>query len=417
MPTRTIELVLPKQHAGQATITREARRFNAIVCGRRWGKTTFGIDRCVTPDVLAYPVGWFSPTYKMLLEVWREAVRVLKPIATRISTADHRIENMAGGVLEFWSLDNPDSARGRKYKRIIVDEAAMVPALMDAWQYALRPTLVDYEGDAYFLSTPKGRNGFWQMWQWGQDPLKSEWASWQMPSSVNPRIKASELDAMRDTMPERVYSQEIEARFLEDGGSVFRGITAAATAQAQEVAAPGHSYVMGLDFARSDDFTVLTVIDATTNCLVALDRFNQIDYHIQSGRIEAMATRFRPDAIVAETNSIGIPMIEQLQRMGLPIVPFTTTNASKQIAIDSLALAFERGQLRIIPDPVLMAELEAFTMEKLPSGMLRYSAPAGGHDDTVMSLAFAWHGMTGRTATATAPAVVSSSAQVKEMFG
>jgi phage terminase large subunit-like protein len=147
-----------------------------------------------------------------------------------------------------------------------------------------------------------------------------------------------------------------------------------------------------------------------------MDRFNQIDYHIQAGRIQAMADRFRPDAIVAETNSIGIPMIEQLQRLGLPIVPFTTTNASKQIAIDSLALAFERGQLRIIPDPVLMAELEAFTMEKLPSGMLRYSAPSGGHDDTVMSLAFAWHGMTGRSA-ATAPAQVSSRAKVQEMFG
>jgi len=387
-----------------------------LACGRRYGKTTYGIDRCVTPDVLAYPVGWFSPTYKMLLEVWREAVRVLKPITVRVSASDHRIENIAGGVLEFWSLDNPDSARGRKYRRIIVDEAAMVPDLMDAWQYALRPTLVDYQGDAYFLSTPKGRNGFWQMWQWGQDPMQTEWASWQMPSSVNPRIAQSELDAMRDTMPERVYSQEVLALFLEGGGSVFRGITAAATAEAQEVAAPGHNYVMGLDFARSDDFTVLTVIDATTKSLVAMDRFNQIDYHVQTGRIGAMATRFRPDAIVAETNSIGIPMIEQLQRLGLPIVPFTTTNASKQIAIDSLALAFERGQLRIIPDPVLMAELEAFTMEKLPSGMLRYSAPSGGHDDTVMSLAFAWHGMTGRSA-ATAPAVVSSQAQVKEMFG
>ena len=418
---QSIVLTLPRPHPGQEEVIRTHARFNVLACGlkycRRFGKTTFGIDRCVTPDVLAYPVGWFSPTYKMLLEVWREAVRVLRPITTRVSASDHRIENMAGGVLEFWSLDNQDSARGRKYKRIIVDEAAMVPALMDAWQYVLRPTLVDYQGDAYFLSTPKGRNGFWQMWQWGQDPLRREWASWQMPTSVNPRIAQSELDAMRDTMPERVYSQEVLAQFLEDGGSVFRGITAAATAEAHEFAAPGHNYVMGLDFARSDDFTVLTVIDATTNSLVALDRFNQIDYHIQTGRIGAMATRFRPDAIVAETNSIGIPMIEQLQRMGLPIVPFTTTNASKQIAIDSLALAFERGQLRIIPDPVLMAELEAFTMEKLPSGMLRYSAPAGGHDDTVMSLAFAWHGMTGRTTTATAPAVVSSSAQVKEMFG
>ena len=99
MPTRTIELVLPKQHAGQATITREARRFNAIVCGRRWGKTTFGIDRCVTPDVLAYPVGWFSPTDKSFLEVWREPVRVLRPITTRVSAREQGSVHVAGAVL------------------------------------------------------------------------------------------------------------------------------------------------------------------------------------------------------------------------------------------------------------------------------------------------------------------------------
>ena len=392
---QSIVLTLPRPHPGQEEVIKTRARFNVLACGRksrRFGKTTLGIDRCVTPDVLAYPVGWFSPTYKMLLEVWREAVRVLKPITSRVSASDHRIENIAGGVLEFWSLDNPDAARGRKYRRNIVDESAMVPALMDAWQYVLRPTLVDYKGDAYFLSTPRGHDGFWQMFQWGKDPLRPEWASWQMPSSVNPRIAQSELDAMRDTMPERVFRQEILAEFLEDGGGVFRGVRKAATAELQARAALGHGYIFGLDFGRQDDFTVITVIDTATRSMAAIDRFNQIDYHVQAGRIEAMAQRFRPSAIVAEANSMGIPVIEQLQRMGLPIAPFTTTNASKQIAIDALALAFEQEQLRILPDETLIGELEAYTMERLPSGMLRYSAPDNGHDDCVMSLALAWYG-------------------------
>jgi len=389
MPTLTI--TLPSQHAGQQTITQQARRFNAVVCGRRWGKTTYGIDRCVTPDVLPYPVGWFSPTYKMLLEVWREAVRVLKPIATRVSTADHRIENMAGGVLEFWSLDNPDSARGRKYRRIIVDEAAMVPALMDAWQYALRPTLVDYSGDAYFLSTPKGRNGFWQMWQWGQDPLQSEWASWQMPSSVNPRIPASEFDAMRETMPERVYQQEILAQFLEDGGSIFRGITDAVTAERQTSPRTGSTYVAGLDWALSVDFTVLTIIDATTQSVAHIDRFNGVDYSLQRQRIAAACQRFGVVSVLAEENAMGKPNNDELRRMGVPVRDFTTTNASKAELIEKLAAGFEQGNIKIIDDPVLIAELQSFGAERLPGGMTRYSAPPGAHDDMVMSLALAWY--------------------------
>lgn len=276
----------------------------------------------------------------------------------------------------------------------------MVPALMDAWQYALRPTLVDYQGDAYFLSTPKGRNGFWQMWQWGQDPLQAEWASWQMPSNVNPRIPASEFDAMRDTMPERVYQQEVQALFLEDGGGVFRGVRSAATAEPQASMQNGHTYVFGVDWARDNDFSVITVLDVTLMSVVALDRFNHIDYHVQAGRLQAIADRFKPAAIVAESNSIGTPIIEQLRRAGLPVVPFNTTNASKQIAIDALALAFERRHLQILPDEVLIAELEAYSMERLPSGMLRYSAPDGGHDDCVISLALAYSGAskTGRRA-------------------
>lgn len=372
-----------------------------MVCvGRRAGKTVLGLDRCADPVVLPYPVAWFSPTYKMLLEVWREAVRMFAPITARRSSQERRIEFVTGGLLEFWSLDNPDVARGRKYRRVIVDEAAMVPALMDAWQYAIRPTLADYNGDAWFLSTPKGRNGFWQMWQRGQDAGYPDWQSWQMPSSVNPRLAQAELDEMRLTMPERVHSQEILARFLEDGSGVFRGVRAAATAEPQTARINGHAYCIGLDFARSEDFTVAIVLDVTLMSVVAMDRFNQIDYHIQVGRVQALADRFKPSAIIAESNSVGTPVIEQMRRMGLPVIPFTTTNASKQIAIDALALAFERGTLRILPDEVLIGELEAYSMERLPSGMLRYGAPDNGHDDTVMALAFAYSGAskTGRRA-------------------
>src|SRR5690606_1099283 len=136
--------------------------------GRRAGKTWLGLDSCATKETLPYAVAWLSPTYKMLLEVWREAVRTFAPITARRTVQERTLEFVTGGLLEFWSLENPDVARGRKYARIIVDEAAMVPNLMDIWQYALRPTLADYAGDAWFLSTPKGRNGFWQMYQWGQ---------------------------------------------------------------------------------------------------------------------------------------------------------------------------------------------------------------------------------------------------------
>lgn len=399
---KTLTITLPRPHAAQRRVIQEAARFNVVNCGRRFGKTTLGLDRCATPEVLAHPVAWFSPTYKMMLEVWREAAIIFQPIEKRKNAQERRIEFITGGLLEFWSLDDINAGRGRKYRRIIVDEAAMVKKLMDHWQIVLRSTLADLIGDAWFLSTPKGRNAFWQMYQWGQDPARPDWASWQMPTRSNPFIVQSEIDAMRASMPELIFNQEVLAQFLEDAGGVFRRVTEAATAKAQDKATAGGQYVVGVDWGKHVDFTVLTVVDISTRRLVHLERFNQIDYTVQTGRLRALNGRFRPTAIIAERNSMGDPLIEQLQRDGLPVLPFTTTNATKARAIDELAMAFERSEIEIIDDPVLIAELQSYEMERLPSGMLRYSAPAGMHDDCVMSLALAWQGVQELTAPAAA---------------
>jgi hypothetical protein len=147
---------------------------------------------------------------------------------------------------------------------------------------------------------------------------------------------------------------------------------------------------MGVDWGRVDDYTCLSVIDLTTREQVALDRFNQIDWALQRGRLKALAERFRPQVILAEANSIGEPNIETLRAEGLPIQPFTTTAYSKKEIIDGLALAFEQDAISILSDPIQTGELLSFEQYKLPSGMLRYSAPRGGHDDTVLALALAW---------------------------
>jgi hypothetical protein len=81
--------------------------------------------------------------------------------------------------------------------------------------------------------------------------------------------------------------------------------------------------------------------------------------------------KWRPSCIVAEENSIGQPLIENLWRDGLPVQPFNANNASKARIIEALALALERGQIQILEDPVLLAELQSFQCERLPSGLMR----------------------------------------------
>src|SRR4051794_28279455 len=112
---QTITLTLPRPHEAQRRVIAVASRFNVVCCGRRFGKTTLGVDRILEPALSGKPVGWFAPTYKILIPAWREIVSLLAPITRRRSDQEHRIELVTGGVVEMWSLDDPDGARGRAY--------------------------------------------------------------------------------------------------------------------------------------------------------------------------------------------------------------------------------------------------------------------------------------------------------------
>lgn len=390
----TITIHLPKLHPGQQDIKRSLNRFNVINCGRRFGKTTLGLD-LTEPTLSGKLVGWFSPTYKMLLDVWRDARRIFGPVVKRASVQERRFELITGGILEMWSLDNPDAARGRKYDRVIIDEAALVPRLMDAWQAAIRATLTDSAGDAFFLSTPKGHNFFKTLFDYGSDPAQEVWSSWQMPTASNPHIATGEIEAARFELPEWVFQQEYLAQFIEDAG-VFRGVVDCAVAVESPPVA-GRRYVMGVDWGKMSDFTAIIVYDTTDNQQVYLDRFNQIDYTVQSGRLKEVYRKYRPYRVLAESNSMGEPIIDQLRSEGLKIEGFQTTANSKSRIVGALSLAFEKREIAILPDPVLIAELQAYEATRLPSGMLRYSAPEGAHDDTVMALALAWEAMHGQS--------------------
>ena len=396
----TLTITLPRPHPAQRQIIQEARRFNVVSLGRRAGKSTLGQHQLVGTALEGFPAGYFAPTYKLLAEFWRELRNVCTAITRTKSEQDHRLELLTGGVIECWSLDDPNPARGRKYKRIVIDEAAMVPVLLDIWQLALRPTLTDLQGDAWFLSTPRGLNDFWMIFQWGQDSLQNHWMSWQMPTSVNPYIDPLELEAARKELPERVYAQEYLAQFLSlEGAGVFRGVRAVARL---EPTAPikGHQYVFGVDWGRTDDFTVVSIIDVTLQEQVLVDRFSKIEYELQTERLHRLANVYHPRQILAEANAMGTPIIERLQRgyrtvMGevrqpLPIIPFTTSNATKAAAIIDLSVAIEDGRLTLLDDPIQTGELLAFESTVLPSGILRYGAPAGSNDDTVIALALAY---------------------------
>ncbi len=389
--SKSLSLSIPARHPAQRQVVDEAARFNVLACGRRWGKSWLGVDLLIDAAVQGKPVAWFSPTYRMLSDAWRMVREVVQPVTVAARADEHRIELMSGGTVDMFSLDNPDTSRGRKFAKVIIDEAAMSPNLEPAWTNVIRPTLADLRGGAWFMSTPRGHNYFWQLYNLGVDRAEG-WRSWRKPTATNPYIGADEIEAARRSLPERVFAQEFLAEFIDDGGEVFRNIYQAATAEPVERVDDGKAFIVGVDWGKLNDYTVLSVLDTRSMAQVWMDRFNQIDYRVQLSRLRALLGRYPGAWVIAEANSIGDPLIEQLRADGLRVQPFMTTPSSKTRAIEDLALAFETGALSILPDPIQTAELLAYTSTRLPSGAFRYSAPPGGHDDTVMALAMAWSG-------------------------
>ncbi|MCL4878024.1 MAG: hypothetical protein KJ064_15305 [Anaerolineae bacterium] len=383
------KLAYPTPHPGQWVILNHPARFRVVACGRRFGKTELGkLDAALSLlEKKGSTVWWVSPTYKMALEVWNSLLAQFGAVAEKIDRTHYVILLPGSRTLTIRSAHDPEKLRGVGLDFLVIDEAAFCGE--EVWQ-VLRPALSDKLGRALFLSTPRGRNWFWQLYSKGLDPLEEEWVSWQMPTRANLLIPASEIAAARRDMPERMYLQEFDAAFLDDYGVVFRGVLDCIQADPPKHRAH-EPVVIGLDWGRVNDFTVAIVLGVHSRRVLAVDRFHQVNWAVQRARLRQLAATWQPDVILAEANSIGGPNIEALQSDGLPVRPFNTTSDSKTMLIDQLALAIEEKSISLPNDPVLLHELQSFEMERLPSGAYRYSAPAGGHDDCVIALALALH--------------------------
>lgn len=335
-------------------------------------------------------VAWVAPTYRSSRAMWRFAQRAVAPAlpALRISLAERTIEFPSGGWLGVYTAENDVSLRGESFDLVVVDEAARVAE--QTWTDVLLPTLADRDGRAMLISTPCGRNWWSREWQRARDDRSGLSAAWRAPSTANPMPtiqRAAQL--ARERLSERTYRQEWLAEFVDDSGGVFRRVAERSTLSA-EPPRPDAEYLIGVDWGRADDETVCSVWDIARRVEVLLDRYTGIPYHVQYERVAALAARYGDALVIAEANAAQDAHVEALARLGVRVTPHITTAASKALAVERMAAALERGDVALLDDPVGVEQMQAFAAARLPSGLVRYSAPAGVHDDIVMARIIAW---------------------------
>lgn len=399
-----INVSLYRPHAAQEAFLRSPARRKVCCAGRRGGKTTGMAILAVEKMLDGRRVLEAAPTSDQTAAFWNDCKLFLQPLIDAGLVAKNETERSLqftnGGRIRAKTAWDADSLRGDYADFLILDEYSIMSP--SAWDEVGAPMLLDNNGDAAFIFTPKRKNHAFQLYQRAVADETGRWAAFHFTSYDNPYLSAAALEEITGDMSADAYQQEILARFLDSEGQVFRNIAACLTApEAPEVSShTGHAIVIGCDWGRQNDSTAFAVGCATCRTELARDRFNQIDYHFQAQRLKALAAHWQPESILTELNSIGQPVFEMLQREGLPVVGFTTTASTKPPLIENLALAFERGEWRFQPDPLWAAELEAYERIVSPAtGRSSYSAPEGMHDDTVIARALmVWQAMHHMTA-------------------
>jgi hypothetical protein len=365
-------------HLSQLTVYRNLARFNVLEIGRRWGKTTFGIQIGIESAILAKKCGWFAPSYKYLADPVRDFERALAPLVSRHDRVEKRLELATGGSIDFWTLEDPDAGRSRFYDQIIVDEAGFVPGLLDWWNNAARATLADRKGHALFLGTPKGTGDFHRLYIQAEGDTTGQWRAFRIGSIANPHMDPAEIEAARLSMPPEVFAQEFEGVPAEDGGNPFGLDAIRQCLGPMSVAAPE---VWGVDLAKSSDYTVAVALDKSGS-VCRLERW-QAPWTVTRERLAKMIGNV-PAQI--DSTGVGDPIVEDLSRVCRNVEGFKFTSQTKQQLMEGLQIAVQTGDIRF-PDGWLRSELEAFGF-RYSGRTVRYEATVG-HDDGVCALALA----------------------------
>jgi hypothetical protein len=212
---------MPVLHPGQVAVHNHPARFKVVICGRRWGKSRWGVTECIADALVGGRSWWVAPTYKIANEGWTMIRQLVKQIpGSVINKTDRTATLPGGGTVESRSADNPDALVGAGLSLAVLDEAAdMQP---EVWGESIRPALADRRGRAVFITTPKGHSNwtFTDLWaRVDKDPVN--WARWSMPTWTNPYIAADEIESMRADMSALRFAQEVGAEFVSMEGQVF----------------------------------------------------------------------------------------------------------------------------------------------------------------------------------------------------
>jgi len=205
----------------QQNVINDPARFKVIAAGRRCGKTHFAAVTLILAALDGRPGGvmYVGPTQGLARDLmWDKLFELAGDIIEASNVNNLEVTLSGGNKISLKGSDRPDTLRGYSLKHLVLDEFAFHKE--GVFDTILRPALADRKGSALFISTPEGRNSFYDVYMNGEVG-KTGWKSWHLTSHDNPLIDPEELAAAKETMAGWQYRQEFEASFDAKGSEFF----------------------------------------------------------------------------------------------------------------------------------------------------------------------------------------------------
>lgn len=380
----------PKQREMISQILESKSKFHVACVGRQFGKSLMGINLVLYWGINFGPakILWVSPVYSQADKVQKEMMQAIgaSGIVKSCNYSSNEVQLKNGTQILFRSAERYDNIRGLTCDYGIIDEAAFCKD--EAWQEAIRPVFMVRGKKVLFISTPKGKNWFYNLYQLGQSEDYPHYKCYTGTSYDTPFIEREDIEDAKRTLPENVFRQEYLANFIDSGGEVFSDIDKNLFSAWSQ---PQGKVFCGVDLGKQQDWTCATFIDSTGK-VVDIYRANAQEWTTMTNEILQRIKKWNATTMV-EVNSIGDVIYEQIKRQWQDTHPFVTSSKSKNEIVEGLILDMNETSVKI-PSRELFSwlydELSVFTYDYNPkTRSIRYGHPNGMHDDTVISLAIA----------------------------
>jgi phage FluMu gp28-like protein len=383
MINKSINYTRPFLYEYQKAILNSEQRFTVTEASTKVGKTASHIIWLFEQALKLknnQSVWWVAPVYSQAeIAFNRMRSQVNDRDFFKANETKLKLTLPTGGIIQFKSAEKPDNLYGDDVYAAVFDE--FTRAREEAW-YALRSTLTATNGQCKFIGNVKGKKNWGYRLAQRAKQGEQNFEHFKITAYDAAReglLSMEEIEQAKRDLPEGVFRELYLAEAAEDGSNPF-GIS-----YINQCCYPLSSYpavCYGIDLAKSSDYTVIIGLDKN-GAVCHFERF-QKDWRQTTQTILEL-----PPALIAiDSTGVGDPIGEDIARVR-EVELFKFSSSSKQQIMEGLALAIQQRKITF-PEGSIKDELEQFEFEFTRTGV-KYSAPAGLHDDCVCSLALAWH--------------------------